>query len=104
MRNRHQAVGIAVMFLIGMLFTPLYAAQEGTKSGRTRRDVSVHPVGAVHHMGDWIATRHMPKEERRMAIEKRRAERQVRQAEEEKKREQRRMAKKTILDADKKSR
>ena len=104
MRNMHRTIGMAVLFSIGLFATTLTAAQEETKGADGRRHLEVHPVGAVHRMGDWFATRRMPKEQRRSAMEQRKAEREVRYAEEKIKRDQRWAEKKTILDADKKSR
>ena len=104
MRNRYRAIGMAVLFLLDVLSTLLYAAEEGTKGTGTRRHLEVHPAGAVHRMGDWFATRRTPKEERGVAMERRRAERAVREAEEKKERDKRRAARQVVLDADKKSR
>ena len=103
MQKGQQVIGIAVVVSMVVL-TPLYAAEEGTKNGHTRRNVSIHPVGAVHRMGDWVATRRMPKEERQTGMEQRRAQREILNAEEKVKRAQRRAEKEVVFDADKKSR
>ena len=102
MQKRARAIGLAVLFSMGVLTTTLCAAEEGATGERHRRDVSIHPVGAVHRMGDWIATRHMPKEQRQTMIAQRRTEREAREAQEKVKRDQRWAEKKAILDADKK--
>ena len=94
---------MAIVFTLSALTTSLYAAEEGTK-GTARRHLEVHPVGAVHKMGDWFATRHVPKEQRHSTMEQRRAERAVQQAEDKVKRDQRWAEKQAIFDADKTSR
>ena len=104
MRNRYQVIGMAVLFSMGVLSTSLYAAEEGTKGAGSRRNLSVHPIGAVHRMGDWLATRRMPKEEQQAAMERRRTEREARWVEEKAKRDERSAARQVVLDADKKSR
>ena len=104
MRDMERSIGMAVIFSMAILSTTLYAAEGGAEGAGTRRRVSIHPVGTVHRMGDWLATRHMPKEERQAAMEQRRAERQVRHAEEKVKRDQRWEERRAILDADKKQR
>ena len=95
---------MTVLFLMGVFSTTLTAAEGSTESGHHRRNISIHPAGTVHKMGDWFATRHMPKEQRREAMERRREKREVLEAEEKVKRDQRWAEKKTILDADKKTR
>ena len=104
MQNRARAIGLAVLFSMGVLTTTLCAAEGSTESGHHRRNISIHPAGTVHKMGDWFATRHMPKEQRPAAMEQRGAERAVREAEEKVKRDQRWAQRQVILDADKKSR
>ena len=104
MRNRHREISMAIVFTLSALTTSLCAAEEGTKGTDARRHLEVHPVGAVHKMGDWFATRHVPKEQRHSAMEQRRTEREVQQAEDKVKRDQRREEKQAIFDADKTSR
>ena len=104
MRNRYRRIGVAVMILVGFLSMPLYAAEEGAQRTESRRRLEIHPAGAVHRMQDWLATRHVPKQERAAVIAQRKAERETENAAEAIKQEQRRAEKRALFDADKKKR